>query len=559
MARLIAIDLGAWAVKVSVFQGSAEAENLEGEYLRRVPQDGTERPTMADRLATLDLMLRDHPEWSAEAHLTAVTWPSERASVHRVMLPFATDDQIGQTLPFAVEAEVPFELDDMVLGWRKGDDVGEIHVTLVRHDDLERFIDGLAERDMDPRRVYTDGDVLAAYGRFGDSVTAVVDVGHEHTTIVVCRGGKALAYRSASVAGRWFTRVIQEALGCSWVEAEALKHGASDDVSLSAADDEDTAPLPEGDDEPSVTAEATDPAFGTLPGKAKLALEGAIGLLLAEVRATLVTFEDELGVEIDEVVLCGGGANVPDLDTFLHQDLGVLVRRADDPTGGPVRAAFAVSRALAHHVTGESEGPVDLRIDDLAYHGGMDTPRAILTYGGATLAFFLLAVVALSSWQYYDLSQQRAAVDTRIATTVTAVAPDLPAGLDGSGYVSALADLVYDAQQEAEFLGDVGAAPPTVDMLYTLSRAFPPHPDVIVDLNELEINPASIRIQGITENFAEVDQIGQSLEDAGVFGGVVATPKDRDSKGRLNFTVDIDREASGDEVGDTDEPTGEEG
>ena len=45
---------------------------------------------------------------------------------------------------------------------------------------------------------------------------------------------------------------------------------------------------------------------------------------------------------------------------------------------------------------------------------------------------------------------------------------------------------------------------------------------VIVDLNELEINPASIRIAGITENFAEVDLIGQSVEESGVFGTIVA-------------------------------------
>ena len=77
MARLIAIDLGAHAVKVSVFQGTTSPEDLEMEVSHPVPQDGTELPGIADRLAVLDVLLREHSDWSGTSHLTGVAWPAD--------------------------------------------------------------------------------------------------------------------------------------------------------------------------------------------------------------------------------------------------------------------------------------------------------------------------------------------------------------------------------------------------------------------------------------------------------------------------------------------------
>ena len=50
--------------------------------------------------------------------VVVLAWPSSEAAFHRVAMPFTDKAQIERTLPFAVENEVPFELDDMVLAWR---------------------------------------------------------------------------------------------------------------------------------------------------------------------------------------------------------------------------------------------------------------------------------------------------------------------------------------------------------------------------------------------------------------------------------------------------------
>ncbi|MCB9665919.1 MAG: hypothetical protein H6732_17570 [Alphaproteobacteria bacterium] len=578
MARHIAIDLGAYAVKVSVSQRSGDVDDVELEVRRRVPQDGSDVPTLQDRLAILDLLVRQHPDLVSTSHLCALAWPTERTTTQRLVLPFTDAEQVAKTLPFAIEDEVPLDLEDLVLAWRAGEGEGEILATLADRAELSGVLEGLAERGLDPRRALVDGDIIAAYGR-GPGITAVVDVGHTQTTVTVARAGRPLATRAVGVAGRALTRAIQQALGCSWQEAELLKHGGPDEDAplppafvqeLGSDDDgpvwvdDELQPSDPGfgevEDPTGGSLEATDPGLGaltTLPAKAKEAMDAVLGLLLAEVRATLVQAEDDLGVEIDVVVLTGGGARVDGLRAYLEEDLGLPVREAVDAEGQPVPDAYTVARALGELVVGDPSAATDLRVGDLAFRGGMDLQRTILQYGAAMVATYLVAVLAFFAWNMVTLAREQAAVDARIREAVAAVVPDAPLDeLDASGAVGLLGDLVYDAQEQVDFLGRDGEAPPTVHLLYRLTTGFPPHPDVKVDVDRIDIAPKAIHLEGVVDDFSDVDKIGEALKAKGGFGGVDASPgkKKRD---KLEFAVDIARAgADGDDDTGVDEEEG---
>lgn len=555
MARLIAIDLGTHAVKVAVYQGGAQGHELEGEFRALIPQDGTERPRLEDRLAALDQLLRQHPEWTDGSHLSAAAYSSADAALHPLALPFDDDEQVAQTLPFAIEAEVPFDLDEMVLGWRRGTPstaegtTTEIHAILAREAAVRALVEGLEARGLDPRQVVVDAEALAAFAPDPDEVVAVLDVGHDHAALVVARGGVALRWRSLSVAGRAFTRAIQASLDCSWGQAQALlRGGVAEDDDVVASDgprvfsedgEEDTAPVsaeaiagPVGDDD-------TDPSFAHLPEKARTAVDGAVGLLLAEVRTTLVRCEDTLGVGIDRLVLTGGASRVPDLSRWLEEDLGVPVSVLKDADGMPVRPTHAVTRGVLAHMGGEAKGAADLRVGDLAYQGGMDVARMVLSYGGAGAAVFLAAVVVMFLVQYQQLASEQGKVDVRIRDTVAQVVDDLPAEADGSQALAELRDRIIDAQDRADFLGDSSVVPHIVDTIYQITNHFPPHPQVKVNVDSLDISPKAIRIEGLTEGFAQVDSIGQSLQESGLYAEVVATPGTKDRNNRIPFDIDI--------------------
>jgi Tfp pilus assembly PilM family ATPase len=574
MARKLAIDLGAYAVKVA-WGSDARDGGIAALASARVPQDAASLPTLEDRLAVLDALLRAHPGWSDKA-VVDVVWSTERTSARRLTLPFTERERIEQTVPFAIEQDVPFELDDMHLSWRPLDAPGQVLVGIALEDELSALIAGLAQRGLDPRRLVPDGEVLARFATYDDVATAVVDVGHHHTVVSVGRRGQALWFRSIDVAGRAFTRAIQEALGCAWGEAQALKHGDEDEATATFAPLDAAEEGPTGLDAPEVPGRAPsspEPEGGlwlNMPSKARDALREAVALLLSEVRSSLIQAEDELGVEIDGLVLTGGSARLPGLRAWLEQDLGVTVQLAAlsaDPLleamlppsavdeglrGGAAAVSLAVDMAVER-----APDRLDFRTGELAWRGAFHAPTAVLRYGTAFLATFVVAAIGAFAALFYQYDQEQAAVEALIHDAVAGVIEELPADLEAIDQVALLAEVVGEAEQEAEFLGGDGAIPETVHELWVITKAFPAPEQVKVNVDRLEITPGAIMINGVTEGLKDVDTIGESLEKSGQFNTVETQPGARDGAGKLQFTINIDRTSEDDAPAEGESEKGE--
>lgn len=562
MARIISIDLGAYAVKVSVRTGTGPEDTVALEVSQRVAADVGVLPSMDDRLAALDSILRDHPDVAKGSHTTVVTWPGDLATVHRLELPFGDDAQLAQTLPFAVESEVPFDLESMAMAWRRADD-GHVLVTLARRADLQGLLTGLAARGLDPRRVLPEGESLAAWAQGGaDRVYAVVDVGHSKTTLVVARAGRALMSRAVSLGGRTFAGAIAASLGCTQSEAGALLRGVPDDdpLRLGDPDDGDTSPLRPLGQGAWPDSEPTSPRIEDMPRKAVEGLHASMGLLLAEIRSSLVHAEDELGLGIDEVILTGGASRAREFATFLHNDLGVPVTRAQEYGVEVPDALASVRGATACIALGES-GMTDLRVGDLAWRGGMDATRLVFRYGGMAVGAYMALVVLMFAWQYHKLTTELEDVEGRTRALVLAAVPDLPEDMSATSAVELLSGALDDSRTQADFLGDANSAPPTVDLLSKITENFPPAADVTVQVDLLEISPNTVQIEGVTDGFAQVDKIGEGLTRSGLFPSVVTSPGNKDGSGKLGFKVSIQRhEAAEADADDTDIPaSGQEG
>lgn len=606
MARLIAIDPGAHTVKVTALSGSGEEAEIEGTWTQRVPHDPGQRPTVADRLAALDLLLRRHDELASTAHLAAVVWPLDRTSLRLLDLPFDSDDQIAQTLPFALEAEVPFELEEVHLAWTRRPG-GHVQATLVPREEVQELLDGLAARGVDPKVVYTEADVLARYASSPGEVVAVVDVGEAHTSVVVAREGTSLTARALGMGAADLVAAVASSLGCSMRDARLLLGDAADALDdalrepspdadadegfdLEGFEDDEDAPIaevqaddieptqilrpasadptaappppggalraartavPHEDTEdlaaPSPDEDETDPSVGVsglrvegLPARAKAALEAAIHALVAEVRATLVAAEDGLALGVDGVVLTGGGALIEGVSEALSADLDLTVRAPSD-AGGAVPREAATVRALAWMLHEDVPSATDLRTGDLAFRGGLDLPRAILGYGGIGLGLFVLTLLLGFGYQAWSLSSRTASYDERTLTAVASVI-DVPDSYDARQAAMLLSEVVYDNQEQVAFLGEEGEAPPTVDLIYQLTKGFPPHPDVTVTVSSIDITPEQVRVEGSTSGYAQVDRIGASLAESGHFGAVQAEGGNFNRDNELGFSVVASRD-----------------
>jgi len=536
MPRLISIDLGAHHVKVCTYSQEGNDYLFETRHAQRVPQDGAP-PTLEQRLVALDTLLDDQPSLKAKASDVVVSaLPAHATSFHRVSLPFTERAQLEQALPFTVENEVPFDLDDMVMGWRIGeiDLQTQVVAALAKKETVTDWLAGLAERGLDPASMHVDGDVYGTWGGGAPlavdddgkaQLVAVVDIGHTDTVVSVIHGGTVQYARSINVAGWNFTRAIQESLGCSWADAEAYKHGES------RVDDDITDPgLPRHS------------GYAALPPEARQAMDASIGLLLAELRSTLIKAEDLVGGEVAELRLCGGSSRIDELWDYLAQDLGVPVGPAKDPTGDPCPAPFALAQALAG-ISIDATGAVDLRVGELAYRGGGDWVKSALLYGSLCVTCFMLVAVPLTAYRWVSMHlEQRAALALRTEILLESF-PDQPP--------KTLEELKDPAQfmreeelamtERAEVVGGAdGGIPPTLDIVNELTNTFPSHTDVEVTVKSLTVTKQNLSFEAETNGFAGSAAVEEKLKANPRFANAEKGTETKQSNGVVKFPITID-------------------
>jgi Tfp pilus assembly PilM family ATPase len=525
MSRYIAIDLGSHSVKASVFRGAGRKFSLESRHEKAVPQDGTSTPSLPERLVALDELLKENWEWSQPANTFAVTWPSEMATLHHITLPFTDRAQIERTLPFAIESEVPFELDDMLLSWTTVTKEEATHalVALVPRSQMQVLLDALAERSIDPKYIFIDGQLLGLWTPEPGS-HAIVDVGHASTQVSLVVDGRVQRCRSINIGGSDFTKAIERALECSFAEAEKIKHGEDPDATA------------EESDEPSLSADP--PA---LAPKAQEAVDGVIGWLLAEARSSLIAAEDEMGVEFEKILLTGGGSKLHQLPGYFRSDLGVDIIAIHDQEGSPIPAIHACSHALGAASSGlDKEALANLRAGDFAYRGGGERLKNIIQLAGVALACFSVAAIVLFFVQTRSLSTELDLANEQILGMVTSTFPDIPSGLitDGMAATSEMQTRTTEALARASLLTDKDAPPPTLTTLSELTKAFPAADRVTVDVSDLTISATHINLTAETDGYASAASVEEALQQTSRFKSAVKG-NEKKKRDRVSFTVTI--------------------
>lgn len=545
MPKLVAIDLGTANVKASVWNVSGRKASFVERLIEPVPQDGT-MPTLEVRLAAVRAMLEAHADLAKPGVQVGATASGRDVSVHRVTMPFTDKRQLEKTLPFAVEAEVPFDLDEMVLGWRvlSQDEGTEAMVSLAEESSLRLLVEGLGEAKLDPRSVIADKELLARWavpsepevllsveGEEGLQapplpVVAVLDVGHTRSVVVVVRDGVLLGSRVVDIGGASITRLIQRGLNCSWANAERLKHGLppqpdpeepevepteAQPLLEEAADAADEVDEADTDTGIHVAAPMTpwdqlpEPGLHNLPLTIRDGIDEMVARQLSEVRATLISFEDTLGIEVDAVRLGGGGARLDSLAGALQDDLGVPVMWASGLDGSAVPCEHLLADSLAEILAGQvSMDTVNLRTGALRYRSGFNLLGAIATYGGALVLFFTLAMIGLYAYQSYTISAQTAEVQARADSIIKAAIPDEEFRRTRDA-LNAMNKRIKEAEQRAGVLGE-GGVPPTTDMHLALATTLPPPKDVTVDVTSLSYSSRALEFE------AEVDSYGAAAE-----------------------------------------------
>ncbi len=381
--------------------------------------------------------------------MTAI--PGDRVARRAIHFPFRDRRRIAQAVPFEVENETPFDLDDVFVDWelvgeatrrgRRGRDRGAARAR------SRARLEALRDAGLGARVLEVEGLALANLATFVEmpGTRLLVDLGHRKTTLCLLVDGVARAARTLPLGGRLLTEAIAR-------ETQPRVGRRRDARSAATAS---SAPI----------SRPTRPAT-----------ERALARLVRELVRTIGGFESALGAPpekaIDEITLLGGGAR-------LAARRRVPVRAARDPLRALLGAAGrgdrrlprgrrsaalrAGARARAARHASRARTRMNFLQDEFAPR--LDLRRIAGQFRGSlVLAAIALALLLGSGVARIAVQGQRAAAPRGGARA------DLEPGAAGQADARrtssrALDGALREAQQRADFLGIYGGNLSALDVL----------------------------------------------------------------------------------------------
>jgi len=509
MRRILGLDLGSHTIKAVELRQTLrgiEIGQLRSLTVHEATPEDPDSPPLPQQLQRFAALYRLPVEYVVAA------MPGDRVTSRRLVLPFRERRRLAQAVPFELEGEMPFALEDVVVDWdlvRSEATRAEVIALAAPRAEVGRQLETLREAGLEPRTLEVEGLALAnlsaLFPQFGTKL--YLDIGHRKTTLTLCAEGKALAMRTIPIAGRALTQAMAGERGLVWNQAEGVK--CEEGIQSSAA------------------------------------AHFVMDRLGREIVRTLGGFETYLVglAPLEELTLLGGSSRLHRMDELIAERVGLPVVRMTFPRGesgsalvaGGDPLLFSNALALALRGTLRASTRMNLRREEFAYRIDLRQIARDLTWTArlAGLALVLGAVVVGSS---IVIESRRAdALEGELRTLYTQTFPghNPPAQVG-----AAMREAVRSAHERADALGVYRGNLSALDLLTEISARVPQNLEVVFE--ELSIDRQVVHIRGYSKSFEGVDRLRAELSKFEPFSQIQVSEIQSDEKhGGKSFSVTI--------------------
>jgi general secretion pathway protein L len=518
MARILGLDLGSYSVKGVLFESNIRGYTTKAYHEVRRGE--------GERMETLQAAVRElisQPTLHADQVIIALPGPT--LMTHSFTLPFVDPKRIEAALPFEVESQLPFDLSEVVFDYQvvgqKPKTSSDLLVGVVRKEELAGLLAMLSSMEVHPRVITHPGVTYQNLflqtpsmfeGLESMAAVAVVDIGHERTTVAIGRPGVGVEFaRTFAGGGKDLSRALSTEFRTPVQEAHQWKETYGALASAASAQGPD--------------AERAASAFvrGLQP-------------VLRELRPTFKSFTARTRRQVGAVVLCGGTARLKGIAEQLERDLKmptrVLALPVESSSVIPAEAQPSAAQAYALALRGQASGAkaprFNLRRGEFAFKGDFDYVRdrvGLLASFAATLVLLLIAsgVVRNSvlSWREMEVDQVLCKTTERIL------------GRCEKDFDRAL-NMLRGVESPAAALPKSSA----VNLLAEVTQRIPA--DLPVKLDRIQIDLERIILQGETKSSKEIDTLTKAIQGHTCFKEVNQGKVEKTRDGQnVTFRLDI--------------------
>ncbi|MBI4126133.1 MAG: pilus assembly protein PilM, partial [Deltaproteobacteria bacterium] len=189
--RIVGIDVGSYSVKVAEVVRSFRTFEFVNFFERRIQYNELLAPEESTAIALQGLIDDQRLEWD----MAVVGFPGQRVSSRLLTFPFGGAKKIEQTVRFEIESYIPFDANEVLLDYTtvwSTKDASRVLVVYAPKAEVGKELTTLQGVGVDPRSIGVEGVELVNLVNLGlsppEGAYAILDVGHEKTTLAICRG-----------------------------------------------------------------------------------------------------------------------------------------------------------------------------------------------------------------------------------------------------------------------------------------------------------------------------------------------------------------------------------
>ncbi|MCX6118995.1 MAG: pilus assembly protein PilM [Proteobacteria bacterium] len=312
MQKIIGLNIGSYSIKAVEIVNTLKSYEITNFYEVVIPYSADVEPDILIPQTMEKLFLEN--DLHADRVLTAM--PGQYISSRIIPLPFSDPRKVDMAVISEVEDAVPFNLDDMIVDHQILGTVGDktlAMVVMTRKNFLKGFLEHLQRVKIDPKVVDVDSLSfynLAPYLRLDPlDCVAMVDIGHEKTSMCIVQNGVLKMFRSINMGGAFLTEFLARDLETTVYEAQEVKHR----VSRLICETDPGADLKHDD---RIIAE-------------RMTL--ATNAIVKELGRTLYAYKTWDKGKISKILLSGGTSKIRNMDAYLAEQLSmeVYINRLD--------------------------------------------------------------------------------------------------------------------------------------------------------------------------------------------------------------------------------------
>jgi type IV pilus assembly protein PilM len=305
---IVGLDIGSSCVKAVEVVPRGDGFELVHLGIAPLPHDAIVDGAFLNAGAIADAIREAVAKSGSKAKNVAAAVSGHSVIVKKISVPAMTVEELEESIRWEAEQYIPFDVNEVNLDFeviQHGDAERPMEVLLVaaKRDLIDDYINLIGEAGLVPSVIDVAGFAVenafeANYEPGARDVVAVINIGAQVTNINVVSGGVPAFTRDVSTGGNQYTAEIQRALSIGFDEAERIKIGEP-----SARESQDV-----------------------VPQEVEQAMRSVTNNLVGEIARSLDFFSATAAdTRIQRVVLAGGSARVPGIDTVFRERTGLSV------------------------------------------------------------------------------------------------------------------------------------------------------------------------------------------------------------------------------------------